>query len=100
MLADGTISLQVTSRTKEEIVCKALTAGTIRSRQGINLPGVTLSVSSMRPEDVENALMGGAPGYRFHQPQLCTFRCRCPFAEKSTRIAQLKRAGHRQNRKA
>ncbi len=56
MLADGTISLQVTSRTKEEIVCKALTAGTIRSRQGINLPGVTLSVSSMRPEDVENAL--------------------------------------------
>ncbi len=56
MLADGTISLQVTSRTKEEIVCKVLTAGTIRSRQGINLPGVTLSVSSMRPEDVENAL--------------------------------------------
>jgi pyruvate kinase len=56
MLADGTISLQVISRTREEVRCNVLTAGVIRSRQGINLPGVTLSVSSMRAEDVENAL--------------------------------------------
>ncbi len=56
MLADGTISLQVTSRTKDVITCKVMTAGTIRSRQGINLPGVALSVSAMRPEDVENAM--------------------------------------------
>ncbi len=58
MLADGTISLQVISKSKDEVTCKVLTAGTIRSRQGINLPGVTLSVSAMRPEDVENALWG------------------------------------------
>lgn len=58
MLADGTISLQVTAKSKNEAVCKVLTAGTVRSRQGINLPGVTLSVSAMRPEDVENALWG------------------------------------------
>jgi pyruvate kinase len=56
MLADGTITLQVTSRTKEVVTCKVLTTGTIRSRQGINLPGVSLSVSAMRPEDVENAM--------------------------------------------
>ncbi len=58
MLADGTISLQVTSKSKDEATCQVLTAGTIRSRQGINLPGVTLSVSAMRPEDVDNAMWG------------------------------------------
>lgn len=56
MLADGTITLQVTERTKDRVKCKVITSGTIRSRQGINLPGVTLSVSAMRPEDVENAI--------------------------------------------
>ncbi len=56
MLADGTISLQVIERSLERARCRVLTAGTIRSRQGINLPGVSLSVSAMRPEDVENAL--------------------------------------------
>lgn len=56
MLADGTITLQVTSRTVDTVRCKVITAGVIRSRQGINLPGVSLSVSAMRPEDIENAI--------------------------------------------
>jgi len=56
MLADGTISLQVIERTRDRARCQVLTAGTIRSRQGINLPGVTLSVSAMRPEDIDNAM--------------------------------------------
>lgn len=58
MLADGTISLKVTEALKDRFCCRVLTSGTIRSRQGINLPGVTLSVSAMRPEDVENAIWG------------------------------------------
>ncbi len=56
MLADGTITLQVTERSRDTARCQVMTAGTIRSRQGINLPGVSLSVSAMRPEDVENAI--------------------------------------------
>jgi pyruvate kinase len=56
MLADGTISLEVVEKSKDRIRCKVNVRGTIRSRQGINLPGVSLSVSSMRPEDVDNAL--------------------------------------------
>lgn len=56
MLADGTISLTVTARTKDSVTCKVIVGGTIRSRQGINLPGVALTVSAMRPEDVDNAL--------------------------------------------
>jgi pyruvate kinase len=45
----------VVSKSPDEAKCKVLTAGIIRSRQGIHLPGVTLSVSAMRPEDIENA---------------------------------------------
>jgi pyruvate kinase len=56
MLADGTISLDVIDKSKNRLRCTVTVRGTIRSRQGINLPGVSLSVSSMRPEDVENAL--------------------------------------------
>ena len=56
MLADGTITLQALSRTANEVRCSVIVGGTIRSRQGINLPGVSLSVSAMRPEDVDNAL--------------------------------------------
>jgi pyruvate kinase len=56
MLADGTISMQVVEKTKDRVRCTVTVRGTIRSRQGINLPGVSLSVSSMRPEDVDNAL--------------------------------------------
>jgi pyruvate kinase len=56
MLADGIISLEVIAKEANSFTCKVLTSGTIRSRQGINLPGVTLSVSAMLPEDVQNAI--------------------------------------------
>jgi len=56
MLADGTVSLVVISRSRDELLCRATTAGTLHSRQGINLPGGTLSVAAMRLEDVENAI--------------------------------------------
>jgi len=56
MLADGIISLQVIGKEPNKFVCKVLTSGTIRSRQGINLPGATLSVSAMLPDDVQNAI--------------------------------------------
>ncbi|MFN9563175.1 MAG: pyruvate kinase [Pirellulaceae bacterium] len=56
MLADGTVSLQAVDRSRDRVVCRVVVGGTIRSRQGINLPGVSLSVSAMRPEDVDNAL--------------------------------------------
>ncbi len=58
MLADGIVALEVTQTQGDQFHCEVRTAGAIRSRQGINLPGVTLSVSAMRPEDVENAMWG------------------------------------------
>lgn len=58
LLADGTVSLVVEQMTADSAVCRVTSAGEVRSRQGINLPGVKLSVSAMRPVDVDNAIWG------------------------------------------
>ena len=55
MLADGTVGLEVVSKTITSAVCRVTAGGSIRSRQGINLPGVALSVPAMTGEDVANA---------------------------------------------
>ncbi len=65
MLADGTVSLACESKTDEMAVCRVTSAGEIRSRQGINLPGVKLSVAAMRPADVDNAIWGAKCGIDF-----------------------------------
>jgi pyruvate kinase len=56
MLADGMVSLEVESVEPSRAVCRVTAAGEVRSRQGINLPGVTLSVSALQRGDIENAI--------------------------------------------
>jgi pyruvate kinase len=56
MLADGTVSMVVISKTSDEVRCKVIGGGLIRSRQGINLPGAKLSVSSLTEADMANAV--------------------------------------------
>ncbi|MDZ4853036.1 MAG: pyruvate kinase [Pirellulaceae bacterium] len=56
LLADGSICLEAIEKAKDKVKCRVLIGGTIRSKQGINLPGTNLSVSALRPEDIENAL--------------------------------------------
>lgn len=65
MLADGIVSLQVEEVTLNSAKCRVTGGGEIRSRQGINLPGVELSVASMRPKDVDNAIWGAKEGLDF-----------------------------------
>src|SRR6056297_2660707 len=65
MLADGIVSLIVVSNDGRRAVCRVTSPGVLRSRQGINLPGVKLSVSAMRPEDVDNAIWGAQSGIDF-----------------------------------
>ncbi len=65
MLADGTVALRVESVTANAAHCVVVQAGEVRSRQGINLPGVKLSVSSMRPQDVDNAIWGAKENIDF-----------------------------------
>ena len=56
MLADGTVSMVVISKTADEVRCKVLGGGTIRSRQGINLPGAALNVTALTEADMANAI--------------------------------------------
>lgn len=62
MLADGTVAMEVESVSKDSATCIVRAGGMIRSRQGINLPGAKLSVSSMLPKDVDNAIWGASAG--------------------------------------
>ena len=56
MLADGIVSLEVESVQQGQAVCVVTAAGEVRSRQGINLPGVKLSVSALQRKDIKNAM--------------------------------------------
>ena len=62
MLADGLVAMEVLSIDDDAAHCVVTASGTIRSRQGINLPGAKLSVSSMLPADVNNAIWGAEQG--------------------------------------
>jgi pyruvate kinase len=65
MLADGTVSLIVEERGKDFAQCRVGQPGLIRSRQGVNLPGVKLSVPALGPEDRENAVWASRMGIDF-----------------------------------
>ncbi len=54
LLADGTVAMRVVEKNEHEAVCRVEQAGSIRSRQGINLPGVALSVTSPTAADLED----------------------------------------------
>ena len=47
MLADGTVSLRVEQVQADRAECVVTGGGSVRSRQGINLPGVQLSVPAL-----------------------------------------------------
>ncbi|TWT83205.1 Pyruvate kinase [Planctomycetes bacterium CA13] len=65
MLADGTVALKVEKVAADRAECRVTASGTVRSRQGINLPGVKLSVSAMRRTDVDNAIWAAQKGIDF-----------------------------------
>ena len=51
LLADGTVKLEVVDKDADCVTCEVRQAGELRSRQGINLPGVKLSLPSLTPQD-------------------------------------------------
>ena len=55
LLADGTVGLRVVSTTDNRAKCRVYIPGILRSRQGVNLPGVKLSVPSITAADRQHA---------------------------------------------
>ena len=56
MLADGTVALRVLSNDGLRAVCEVTQAGTLRSKQGVNLPNVALKAPAMSDVDRANAV--------------------------------------------
>ena len=56
MLADGTVEMKVIEESETTVTCRVVEGGILRSRQGVNLPGVNLSVPALTAQDRENAI--------------------------------------------
>ena len=65
MLADGTVALVVEERRPDCVVCRVVQGGALRSRQGVNLPGVKLSVAAMTSADWQHAEWAAGVGADF-----------------------------------
>lgn len=65
MLADGTVSLTVEKCGADVAVCRVTQSGIVRSRQGINLPGVKLGLPSMTEDDCVHAIWAAQHGVDF-----------------------------------
>lgn len=65
MLADGTVSMRVIDKDANSARCIVTGAGFVRSRQGVNLPGVALSVPAMTEADISNATWAAQAGADF-----------------------------------
>ncbi|MBA3484886.1 MAG: pyruvate kinase, partial [Pirellulales bacterium] len=56
MLADGTVAMRTEEVKRDRVRLRVVQQGTIRSRQGINLPDVKLSAPAISIEDHQHAL--------------------------------------------
>ncbi|MEM8866191.1 MAG: pyruvate kinase, partial [Planctomycetota bacterium] len=65
MLADGTVSMVVEEHLRDRVRLSVVQRGDIRSRQGINLPGVKLSAPAISVEDHKHALWAAEAGVDF-----------------------------------
>jgi len=65
VLADGTVSLLVESVERNAATCRVTQGGTVRSGQGVNLPGVKLTVPALSEEDRDRAAWAAAAGVEY-----------------------------------
>lgn len=57
-LDDGTIHLRVTDKTETDLRTEVLVGGTLRSNKGITVPGVSLGIDAITPQDIEAVRFG------------------------------------------
>jgi pyruvate kinase len=65
LLADGTITLRVVKKEHDRVICAVEQGGTVRSRQGINLPGANLRVPCLTDKDRVDLQWAVAQGLDF-----------------------------------
>ena len=65
LLADGLISMTVTSLSDTDIQCRVDNGGPISNNKGVNVPGVRLSMPYMSQRDKDDILFGIEQGFDF-----------------------------------
>jgi pyruvate kinase len=65
MLADGSVALDVTAVDADTATCTVVQPGILRSSQGVNLPGLKLSVPTLGEVDKETAIWAAKAGVDF-----------------------------------
>ncbi|UCH84249.1 MAG: pyruvate kinase, partial [Candidatus Latescibacterota bacterium] len=65
MLADGTVALDVTAVSADAATCTVVQPGIVRSSQGVNLPGLKLSVPTLGEADRDTAAWAAETGADF-----------------------------------
>ena len=65
MLADGSVALEVEEVDSTSAVCRIMQGGIIRSRQGVNLPGVAISAPALSDFDRDTAIWAQSMGADF-----------------------------------
>ena len=54
LIDDGLIELKVEDITETDVVCKVVNGGVVKSRKGVNLPGVEVNLPSLMEKDIED----------------------------------------------
>ena len=57
-LADGTLELKVIELTPTDIICKIVRGGKLTSHKGINIPNISMDISSLTEKDHQDILFG------------------------------------------
>ncbi len=81
VLADGLARLKVDHKETDQLTCKVIDGGKIRSRQGVNLPGTHLSIPALGKIDIDNAIWAAGQGVDFVS---------LSFVRNSSEVNQLK----------
>ncbi len=81
MLQDGLVRLKVIEKLASRVRCRVIEGGEIRSRQGVNLPGVDLGVPALLEQDRKNAVWAAENEVEFVS---------LSFVRRAEEIAELK----------
>lgn len=63
LIDDGLIELKVEDITETDVVCKVVNGGVVKSRKGVNLPGVEVNLPSLTEKDIEDLKFGVENGF-------------------------------------
>lgn len=63
LIDDGLIELVVEDLTETDVICRVVNGGIVKSRKGVNLPGVKVHLPSLMEKDIEDLKFGIANGF-------------------------------------